>query len=236
MWCVMPRDKVSSGFFRIQNLVALGLAALSALSIDDGFRLVNLSPVAPRSMCVLLGVLAFVGSVLWTLERRRGATIAAFALAVISMILLLAKFAVAESELPVALTALAELTSALLLGGAVTAMLLGHWYLTAPTMSIAPLHRLNASFGATGVMRLVVSAGILAMGFGHLATKTHAVWLVLRWLAGILGPLVVCVMVWRILKYRNTQSATGVLFTGVILVFIGEMTAALLQSDLKLPM
>jgi hypothetical protein len=42
-------------------------------------------------------------------------------------------------------------------------------------------------------------------------------------------------MVWRILKYRNTQSATGVLFAGVILTFIGELSAALLDKDLSHP-
>jgi hypothetical protein len=39
-----------------------------------------------------------------------------------------------------------------------------------------------------------------------------------------------------ILRYRNTQSATGVLFAAVILVFIGETTAAVLSRDLKWPM
>ena len=40
----------------------------------------------------------------------------------------------------------------------------------------------------------------------------------------------------RILKYRNTQAATGVLFVGVILSFIGDMTAALLLQETTLPL
>ena len=59
---------------------------------------------------------------------------------------------------------------------------------------------------------------------------------VLRWLAGILGPLVISIMAVRILRYRNTQAATGVLFAGVILTFIGEMSAALLYSELHVPL
>jgi hypothetical protein len=47
--------------------------------------------------------------------------------------------------------------------------------------------------------------------------------------------MVVCVMVQRILRYRNTQAATGVLFVGVILTFIGELTADLLQRVLSVP-
>jgi len=40
----------------------------------------------------------------------------------------------------------------------------------------------------------------------------------------------------RILKYRNTQSATGVLFAAVILAFIGETTAALLFREFHWPL
>jgi hypothetical protein len=124
----------------------------------------------------------------------------------------------------------------LLLGGAVTGMLLGHWYLTAPTMSIAPLNRLTFYFGGAAVFRLALSAIALALAWQQLSSDTHLVWLGLRWLAGILGPLAVFVATWRILKYRNTQAATGVLFVGVILSFIGEMTASLLFSDLRMPL
>jgi hypothetical protein len=60
-------------------------------------------------------------------------------------------------------------------------------------------------------------------------------WFTLRWLAGIVGPLAISFMAIQILRYRNTQAATGVLFAGVILTFIGEMSAALLYSELRVP-
>jgi hypothetical protein len=47
----------------------------------------------------------------------------------------------------------------------------------------------------------------------------------LRWAAGIAGPLILVILTRRVLRYRNTQSATGVLFAAVILVFIGEAVA-----------
>jgi hypothetical protein len=122
-----------------------------------------------------------------------------------------------------------------MLGGAVTGMLLGHWYLTAPTMSIDPLRRITVYYGIAGVVRLVLSAVALWLGWQALSGSTQLVWLALRWLAGILGPLLVAWMVLRILRYRNTQSATGVLFVGVILTFIGEATAALLYRELSIP-
>ena len=45
----------------------------------------------------------------------------------------------------------------------------------------------------------------------------------LQWLAGILGTSLVAVMTWQTLKIPNTQSATGILYVGVIFVFLGEM-------------
>ena len=48
-------------------------------------------------------------------------------------------------------------------------------------------------------------------------------------------PLALSLVLLRILRYRNTQSATGVLFAGLIVVFMGEMTAALLERDLLVP-
>jgi hypothetical protein len=68
------------------------------------------------------------------------------------------------------------------------------------------------------------------------ADGTHKTWLAIRWLAGLIGPLAMALMVPRILKYRNTQSATGVLFAGVILAFMGEMAATLLSNEVGWPL
>ncbi|MCH7988667.1 MAG: hypothetical protein IID46_05875, partial [Planctomycetes bacterium] len=127
-----------------------------------------------------------------------------------------------------------DLSAASILGGATTGMLLGHWYLTAPTMSIAPLSRLTLFFGIAGALRLVISGIGLLFARGMITEDIHWMWLVLRWAAGVFGPLIIAFMVWRILKYRNTQAATGVLFVGVIICFIGEMTALLLFEELAI--
>ena len=114
-------------------------------------------------------------------------------------------------------------------------MLLGHRYLTAPGMPLAPLIQLNAVLGMAAILRFLVSAICLFSAFGAFTQSIFWIWLALRWLAGILGPMAVCVMVHRILRYRNTQAATGVLFVGVILTFIGELTADLLQRAFSMP-
>ena len=138
---------------------------------------------------------------------------------------------------------LSELTTALVSGVTVSGMLLGHWYLTAPTMTTTPLNRVNLWLGLVAGAKLLL--GGLTLACWPLISAqttvidqwnfTYGTWLSLALLGGIFGPLGVCWMVHRILKYGNTQSATGVLFVGVILAFIGEMTGALLRRELQLP-
>jgi len=237
MWGLMPRSQVTSGFFRIQMLVVLGLSALSALTIgqlvgDRGQTL--LTHAVGTWICVILALSAFLGSVMWTLERRRAGSFFVFLIAAESTGMLLLTTTPLGSFTGM-LQLLSELSTASMLGAAMTGMLLGHWFLTAPTMSITPLSRLNLYFAVAGLVRLVVSGIGLISAWDQIADSTHWLWLALRWLAGIIGPLLMVVMVWRILKYRNTQAATGVLFVSVVLVIIGELSAALLSRELQTP-
>jgi hypothetical protein len=114
--------------------------------------------------------------------------------------------------------------------------LLGHWYLTAPTMSIKPLSTLTLLFGGAVGLRLLLSGLSWGLFAAEISGSTHWTWFALRWVAGIAGSAAVFVMTWKILKFRNTQSATGVLFVGVILTFLGELSALLLYRGLKLPL
>jgi len=242
MWSIMPRHEVTSGFFRIQMLVALGLSVLAALAFGSFGTAGNESRVllsVPAGVwsCVGLAVAAFLGSIAWTLERRRAGTWFVFVIAFGSAcVLVLSSVPNSLQFSGASLLLLSELSSALLLGGATTGMLLGHWYLTAPTMSIAPLQRLTAYFGMAASLRLVLSALGLLLVWGQVNANIHWLWLALRWTAGIFAPILVAVMVWRILRYRNTQAATGVFFVAVIFTFIGELTAMLLWQELSMPL
>jgi hypothetical protein len=243
-WVLLPRDRITSGFFRIQMLLALALGALAALTLGQfGGSLhsteSSLLPIAlGRIGCGILAATAYLGSIAWTLERRRLGTFCVYAVAGLSSLLLLLSSVSgneAETTLGV-LTLVSELATALLIGTATAGMLLGHWYLTAPTMSIAPLGRANLCFGSAAVLRLVISLIGLVFVWPKLAGGTPQMWLVLRWVAGIGAPLVLSVMVWRILRYRNTQAATGVLFVGVIVTFIGELSATLASREMHVPL
>lgn len=245
-WCVMPRGAVTAGFFRIQMLVTLGLSVLTAMTVSqpDGGSAEEaalLGVGALRAIGLLLAIISFVGSVFWTLARRQAGLVCCVQVAVLGVVGLIGRLPVVGSATSSGflLSAASELSSAWLFGGATTAMLLGHWYLTATGMSLDPLIRLTQLLLVAAVLRGVLAVvGIVTLpeSAASVTAGVHGIWLLLRWAAGIAGPLILALMTRRILRYRNTQSATGVLFAAVILVFIGETTAALLFRDFQWPL
>ena len=238
MWALMPRSQVTAGFFRIQMMVAMGLGVLAILTLGQltsasGRQTPDEWILAARVMAGIVAATGYVGSVLWMLDKRRGGSACVFVTLVASFCSLVLSRGGSGAGL---LVLVSQVSTAAVLGGAVTGMLLGHWYLTAPTMSIDPLKRLSLLFGVAVVVRLLVSAVGWLMAGSTLSGGTVWTWFALRWLAGIIAPLVIAMMALQILRYRNTQAATGVLFAGVILTFIGEMSAALLYYELHVPL
>jgi hypothetical protein len=238
MWALMPRSQVTAGFFRIQMMVAMGLGVLAMLTLGQLTSSSGQQPsdqwiLAARIMAGVVAACGYVGSVLWMLDKRRAGTVCVFVILIASFSSLVLSRGGFESG---ALVLVSQIATAAVLGGAVTGMLLGHWYLTAPTMSIDPLKRLSLLFGIAVVLRLLVSAVGWLLAGSSLTGGTVWTWFALRWLAGIIAPLVISAMALQILRYRNTQAATGVLFAGVILTFIGEMSAALLYYELHVPL
>ncbi|MGH7201745.1 MAG: hypothetical protein ACREJB_14145, partial [Planctomycetaceae bacterium] len=197
-WLIMPRREVTSGFFRIQMLVTLGLSVLAAVAMDwgesePGRAVPDRADTARLGLllCVLLAVCSFLGSAAWILERRTAGTVFAamvFALATAALLSSAVSLETAATGLGV-LRLASELSASAMLGGAMVGMLLGHWHLTSPTMSIAPLSRVNVAFGVAGLVRLALSAVALALVWDRLGGTTHLVWLTMRWTAGIMGPL-----------------------------------------------
>jgi hypothetical protein len=225
-WGLLPTKKITSGFFRIQNLLVLGLAVLvTVMTLQSSSSEATVIPVHLTPwLAGGIALLAYLGSMLWLLERR------ALAARVNIVILLLGLVALAanvnrDSEISAqALLILNSLSAAAILGALTGAMLLGHWYLTATGMSLDPLQR-----GVTAALIAVLArAGIVAwqqMTPGSSLSALDPILISLRWAAGIAGPLILVILTRRVLRYRNTQSATGVLFAAVILVFIGEAVA-----------
>lgn len=183
---------------------------------------------------ILVAVLGYIGSVVWALGRRRPGNIC------IHLMLLgccgsLALHSCLAPSSCMWLQLLSDFSSAAVCGSVLTGMLLGHWYLTTPSMSIRPLWWFTVVIAVAGGLRLAASAGAVMLDGVDLPGLTHWIWLGIRWTGTVFTPLLVSFVVWRILRYRNTQSATGVLFAGLILVLMGEMSGALLERDLHIP-
>lgn len=228
---LLPARLVPSGFFRVHLYVLLGLNALAGLLAWQRPEL------GPAWLPISIAVVSYFGSAIWLYEAPRPGKVAIWLVALGSLV---ATWLVAE---PVTfdsgewLRRLDPPTSGLVLGTTMAAMLLGHWYLNTPTMQLAPLRRLILwMFIAVTLRALVNGAGLaLALNAGGL-TGSELPFLTLRWLAGIAGTLVVAWMAWQTLKIPNTQSATGILYVGVIVTFIGELTSQLLSRQSPFPL
>ena len=246
-WLTMPRKLVADGFFRIQMLVALGLAVLLVLAIDPvalaGKAAASPSELAQlpqivrwlRGMAFAAAVIAYPGHILWKLGRRTPGNLCINAISLLAIAALALLSVTSARSNPVPLQLLADFSSAAVLGSVLTGMLLGHWYLTTPGMSLKPLLWFCPFLAIAASARLAATGWALAASGPPPADLVRVIWLCLRILGGILAPAVAAIAVYRILQYRNTQSATGVLFAVLILVFMGEMSAALLQHDLGVP-
>jgi hypothetical protein len=218
--------RVGFRYYRTHFLTALGLACVAGFALWD---------ITPPGLLALLGagmVLAVLGSVVWALE---GAP-AGRALVVLTPLTFLSVLAWLESpgESPLGPRLVGDVTSALLLGTALSAMLLGHFYLIAPAMSIRPLMRLLAAVAVAIVLR----AGADGWALGRWTSEHSlanlngevALWLPVRWGVGFVAPVVLDGMAWRAARIRSTQSATGILYVVVIFCFLGELTSLLLRS------
>jgi hypothetical protein len=225
---ILPARTVSARFFRSHLLIGLFLLITAGVfawnSATEALLLWGSVGAA-----IGLSVMAFW---LWSAEGVRPG--------VIALGLLATALGVACLSLPGKLAegwlrpALDELSSAAFLGVATTAMLLGHWYLIAPTMSMDPLLRLLTALFVANAARLATAAIGVAFVWesGTSFDRLAWLWLVVRWAAGLLAPLVLTWMAWQSARIRSTQSATGILYVVVIFVFFGELTDLILQGHL----
>jgi hypothetical protein len=224
---LLPTASLNPRFLRAHLLTALGLTVVAGIFLRDEADLLLWLALAGA------GLLAFVGSVCWHVEGAPGGRVLILLTALASTAaLLLASRAVWPDRDGLALLA-DDLTSAALLGSATTAMLVGHSYLMAPSMSIAPLYRMLVALGVATLLRVGVALVGLwlwkAEAPSALETET-ALWLAVRWGVGFLAPLGLGWMAWETARIRSTQSATGILYVVVIFCFLGELTAQLLRD------
>jgi len=236
MLCVSPRQ-VTSGYYRNNLYVLLGLNVLASL-------LVWLAPAESNMSlwpAALAAAASYVGAAAWLYDKAGPGWLA---LAVVSVSSLtgawLSQLVPATTGTPTGrlLWTLDPVGSGAVLGVTMAAMLLGHWYLNAPGMSLSPLRRLVTMLVAVLVLRGVFAAcgAVLEYRTATAVDLSEALFAAMRWLSGIVGAIGVAIMARQILRIPNTQSATGILYVGVILTFVGELTALLLSRGKAFPL
>jgi hypothetical protein len=155
------------------------------------------------------------------------------------------------SALGEVLTVVSFFAAAFALGGVMTAMWLGHWYLVTPALSERPL-----LFSITIVLVAILAELVLAILIGYNAlfgSPSHATsapvitpvpganikpvgapqvvplsieqigWI--RILVGFVMPLVLGGLAWKLVRDRSFQSATGMLYLVVVCALAGEVLA-----------
>ena len=162
-------------------------------------------------------------------------------------LVLQALMASASRSLPVqALTIASFLSSAAMLGGACTAMILGHWYLVIPSMQVSHLQSIVKVHIASMVVRaVVVGAAVffaiatwqpgLGPSFRHYVTSIDGIFFWQRVLFGLAGPALLSYLTWETAKIRSTQSATGILYVDFFTVVVGEVLAKYLLLAARVP-
>lgn len=206
-------------------------------------------PLLPRLLLAVSALIGFVYLLAVVAERKMpqkpllGAAVVVGAAGLISD-----GFFSCEACSPVAagaLTAASYLISALVLGSVIFAMILGHWYLVVPTLHIRPLRNLTQLMLGAILARSVLTALTIyvfwADGDVHVRETLRALWglgglfLWVRVLFGLLGPLIVGIMVWQTVKIHSTQSATGLLYVATIFVLIGECVSGYILYTTGIP-
>jgi len=218
--------------FRYQAVtMRIDAPGISASSVS-----VSLSDIA---LLISAGITLFYWATIGRIfTRARTAILAAAAIAGLVAIALQALEISSGSSSPaVALTVLSFLTSALMLGGACTAMILGHWYLVIPSMEVSYLQAIVKGHIASMLARVaVVGAAVWfaiatyqpesgAPSFRHYIMSVDGIFFWQRVLFGLAGPAILSYLTWQTAKIRSTQSATGILYVDFFTVVVGEVLA-----------
>jgi hypothetical protein len=131
-----------------------------------------------------------------------------------------------------------------LVGGSVgLAMVFGHWYLTVPSLDVAwlvKLNRLTMLFMGLSAAALVATCVVFAEPLRAKQIDLLGPWSLFyigtRVALGVAIPLLFAWMASESLRYKNTRSATGILYASTVLVLIGTAVSLFLQDSYGAPL
>lgn len=144
------------------------------------------------------------------------------------------------------LNAVGQVLGSIVAGSVTVAWLLGHAYLTATRMTIAPLQRFSRIFSVAVMARCGYLAVCLVLmrfapdlntvGWGM--SGLGGAWLILslRIGVGLLAVGAFAYMIGDCVKVRSTQSATGILYFASLFAYVGELSSQHLVSEFGVPL
>lgn len=206
----------------------------AALASFGAVALVFLAPAVPRNTTVFRTVCAAAGLI--SLAAASGCAVDNVAQADAGNA---TSLTVLASNPAGVLAVAGQIGAGLLLGSITLAWLLGHAYLTATRMTIAPLRRFTALLIFSAAVRAACVFASMAWAWVSLRNTTgtqgrpamlelmHGSWLILVLRIGV-GLVAVGVFAWMVrecVRIRSTQSATGILYFGSLFAYVGELAA-----------
>jgi protein NrfD len=234
-------------FFRFNaGLAAILIATAFALRPSDGGT--RVAQVAFVALAIAEAAIVFY----WATIGRRLASVrpailgVACAAGLAALVAQAIDTAAGRAVTTQAMTIASFVSSAALLGGACTAMILGHWYLVIPSLQVRHLQSIVKLHIASMIVRVVVVAAAvffaiatwqpgLGPSFRHYILSVSGIFFWQRVLFGLLGPALLSYLTWETAKIRSTQSATGILYVDFFTVVVGEVLAKYLLLATSVP-
>ncbi len=235
-------------FFRFNA----GLAAI-LIAIGFAFRPGEDGGVATGPAFAALVVVEAIAVFYWATIGRAFTRIRAWILGsacaagLATLILQALAVAAGRTSIDHVMTVVSFLSSAALLGGACTAMILGHWYLVIPSLEVSHLQSIAKAHIASMVVRCVVVGAAIFVAiatwqpgqgpsFRRYIFSVAGIFFWQRVLFGLFGPAVLSYLTWETAKIRSTQSATGILYVDFFTVVVGEVLAKYLLLATGVPL
>jgi protein NrfD len=241
-------QRAGAKFFKFCSGAAAFLMAAAAWMLYRRFGLAGAAaaPGGPRYVSMLAATgAALLFTVLYNRAQHFGARRLYAPLLAGALLAGLGAVLLGTPAQPRALAVATDLTSILLLGAAASAMIHGHWYLVVLDLPILALRRLTVLLMIGLVLRAAVVAWALAgtpAGLEDARLVASGLWspdgvfVWMRILFGLAGPLSLIWFIWKTVEIRSTQSATGILYVQLFLVMSGELLAKYLRVAAGFPL
>lgn len=223
--------RASTGFLVTSSLIfAAGAGVAYLLRVGFGPAASSLGPFVLGLVALLVVYVALL-----ILKRRTLGRVVGLASVALGSVVLFRSALLQPSFVPGA--GLASLVLAtLVLGAALTALLLGHWYLVTPLLSAQSLRRVTEILlvGLALQTLLVIGAFIPPLGGTVVAQRvtlllsTYGFVFWFRVVVGLAFPIVLGILTWRACGARAMQTATGLLYIVLGCVIAGETASKVL--------